>query len=90
VSIEKIEELKDAVHPLNVPEGTWRTSIEFKDDNPIPVKVGERVHLSNFITSKVIEVLEESESKSVFKTLNSIYVLKVKAINKFTFNTKKT
>ena len=69
IKLTKIEELKDALHPNNIPVSFEK--IGYMEEEPT---IGRRFYMStgvwdNFSTSGVVELLEDNK----FKTYSSIY-----------------
>jgi hypothetical protein len=68
VRIQKLEELKDALHPNNIPTG-YDVIRETPKEYFRPPTVGERFNVGFFSSSGVTEILSED----TFKTHSSIY-----------------
>ena len=82
MTITKIQECENSRHPKNIETGYTNWFI-YDDESKIPKPtIGQRFTLFNnlnhwFSTSMVDEIIDEN----TFKTLNSIYQIKIEDIN---------
>jgi len=72
VEIEKLEELKDALHFSNIRVGFKNSYFMIKQWFKVPM-IGERFCIGSFSTSGVTEIIDEQ----TFKTYSSIYRWKI-------------